>query len=311
MRNNLTVWLIFAVFGVLFTACKPEAKWETEDVTIQMNVQTVSAGFAECSFSTNKEAYYLVAIQPAEEGFDPMKNQKQFMMLALDSANSVYLNWRYWQLKEGEFNIASFASHSLQYGETEHVFTNLIPDTDYWIYAFVVNPETLKPVGRLSLTTIRTAIISTYDVHFDYRVRGQWDYIYPIDASGHIDNRFPYMAATRDSVFLAEYMKQSPEDFFTTLFVNYALYDIKEAVLYGVHVVKNDGLNSEEIFQVGHTYYTAIVSFDGFMGNNVIYKFTWTGEDCDLYMTEKDNIITYDEEEKTEVGRRSEDDRPV
>ena len=55
-------------------------------------------------------------------------------------------------------------------------------------------------------------------------------------------------------------------------------------VRYGVHVTKNDGYNSDEAFQEGHTYYTAITSYDGFMGHNVIYKFTWTGEDCNLYL---------------------------
>ena len=298
MKNSISIFLL--TLSLVLFSCTPEAKWEIEDVAIRMEVKTISAGFVECSFSTDKEAYYLIAIQPVEEGYDPMTHQKQFMMLAVDSANGDYLNWRYWQLKNGEFNIASFASHSLQYGDTEHFFTNLIPDTEYWIYAFVVNPETLKPAGRLSLKTIRTTSESIYNVHFEYRVRGMWDYIYPIDDFGHINNHFPYMAATIDSLFLAEEIKQSPEDFFTELFLDYAAFDIKEKVLYGVHVVKNDGLNSDECFQVGHTYYTAIVSFDGFMGNNVIYKFTWTGEDCELYLTEADNILTDEEDGKDE-----------
>lgn len=290
MKNNRTGWLILAFFGMALFACKPEAKWETKDVTVQMTVQTVSAGFAECTFSTGKEAYYLTAVQPAEKDYDPMKNQKQFMMLALDSACSDYLDWRYRVLKDGEFNIASFASHSLQYGETQHFFTNLKPDTDYWIYAFVVNPETLSPVGKLTLRTVRTTAESVFDVHFEYRVRGLWDYIYPLDDFGHIDNRFPYLAATRDSALLAE-TGQSPEDIFQDLFFDYSPDRIKDEVLYGVHVTKNDGLNSDEHFEAGHTYYTAIVSFDGFLGNNVIYKFTWTGEDCDLYRTEEDSIV--------------------
>jgi hypothetical protein len=63
-----------------------------------------------------------------------------------------------------------------------------------------------------------------------------------------------------------------------------------------VHVTKNDGQNSDEHFEAGHTYYTAIVSYDGFMGNNVLYKFTWTGEDCDLYMTEEDSIVKDDDD---------------
>ena len=238
----------------------------------------------------------MIAIQPVQEGVDPMGNQKQFMQLALDSANIDYLNWRYRELKNGEFNIASFASHSLQYGETGRFFTNLTPDTEYWIYAFVVNPETLKPTSRLLLKTVRTTSKSVCNVHFEYRVRGLWDYIYPIDDFGRINDHFPYMAATRDSAFITDQFKETPEEFFTELFSIYSQYNIDEVVLYGVHVTKNDGQNSDEHFEAGHTYYTAIVSYDGFMGNNVLYKFTWTGEDCELYMTEEDSIVKDDDD---------------
>lgn len=302
MKNSKHIFPCIALSLVsllcFLTSCTPEAKWEIEDVAIQMDIKTVSAGFIECSFSTTKEAYYMIAIQPVQEGFDPMGNQKQFMQLALDSANIDYLNWRYWELKNGEFNVASFASHSLQYGNTEHFFTNLFPDTEYWIYAFVVNPETLKPVGKLSLKTIRTTSESVCNVHFEYRVRGLWDYIYPIDDFGRINDHFPYMAATRDSAFITDQFKETPEEFFTELFSIYSQYNIDGVVLYGVHVTKNDGQNSDEHFEAGHTYYTAIVSYDGFMGNNVLYKFTWTGEDCELYMTEEDSIVKDDDDEE-------------
>lgn len=290
----IALWLVS--MPAVLPSCTPDAQWETEDVAIEMVLKTVSAGFIECSFSTSKEAYYMVAIQPAEKGYDPMGNQKQFMQLALDSANIDYLNWRYRELKNGEFNIASFASHSLQYGETGRFFTNLTPDTEYWIYAFVVNPETLKPTSRLLLKTVRTTSESVCNVHFEYRVRGLWDYIYPIDDFGRINDHFPYMAATRDSAFITDQFKETPEEFFTELFSIYSQYNIDEVVLYGVHVTKNDGQNSDEYFEAGHTYYTAIVSYDGFMGNNVLYKFRWTGEDCELYMTEEDSIVKDDDD---------------
>ena len=275
-----------------------EAKWATDDVTISMQVGAVSAGFIECKFSTNKDAYYLIDCVPVKNGERPYDYQKQFMTLAIDSAYIDYLQWRYWLLEAGESVVAPFASHSLQYGKVDKIFTNLTPGADYWVFAFVVNPETFKPVGKLYLTDVHTSDTSIYDVHFDYRVRDVYDYIYPINEKDKsINYYFPYLAATRDSAWLADEAKKTPEDYFTELFLLYSEYNLNEMVRYGVVVTKNDGFNSEEAFVLGHTYYTAIASYDGFMGHNVIYKFTWTGEDCNLYFTDEDNIVDLGEDD--------------
>ena len=279
---------------LLAPSCNPEAKWETEDVEISMSVSTVSAGFIECSFSTDKEAYYLVAIEDVREGYNPMDNQKQFMMLALDSANVEYLSWRNNLLKEGEFNIAPFASHALQYGSIDYFFTGLLPDHEYWVYAFVVNPTTLKPSGKLYLQTIKTTSESIMDIHFDYRIKGRWDYIYPVDTLNKIYGRFPYIATTCDSLLFGEdtTLYISPDTAAITYFAFWALErfytpEIAE-VLYGVHAVENDGWQSAEYFQEGHTYYTAICGFDGSFKQLTLYKFTWTGDSCNLYMRDSD-----------------------
>ena len=283
---------------VLSPSCSPDAKWETDDVTITMNVKAVSAGFIECEFSTSKDAYYLIDCKPVDPEVAPTLQPKQFMTLAVDSAYIEYLQWRWWLLEDGEFNIAPFSSHSLYYGNVNKLFTNLTPGAQYWVYAFVVNPETLKPTGTLYLQTIQTSDTSIYNVHFDYRIRGWYDYVYPInEEDGTINYFFPYLAGTRDSASLADEDKKTPEDYFSELFLAYSAMDYKEVIRKGVNVVKNDGIDSDEEFQVGHTYYTAIVSYDGFMGNNVIYKFTWTGEDCDLFFTDEDNIAVIREDE--------------
>ena len=283
---------VLTVVALCATSCRlEEAKWETEDVSITMQVGAVSAGFIECQFTTSKDAYYLIDCVPVDKESHPYDYQKQFMTLAIDSAYINYLQWRYWLLEAGESYIAPFASHSLQYGEVDKIFTNLKPGSDYWVYAFVVNPETQKPTGKLYLQTVHTADKSIYNVHFDYRVRDVYDYIYPInDKDGSINYYFPYLAATRDSIWLADEYGATPEVYFKELFHVYSEYDLTEMVRYGVHVTKNDGYNSDETFQEGHTYYTAITSYDGFMGHNVIYKFTWTGEDCNLYFTDEDKL---------------------
>ena len=284
---------VIGLLALLALACNPEAKWDTNDVTITITPTTVSAGYIECSFTTNKEAYYLVACEPVRtDGPNPMdpKYHKQFMMLALDSANTEYIVWRSFLLQQGEFTIAPFASHCLQYGNIDHFFTNLTPGQDYWIYAFVVDPDKLKPEGKLFIQKLTTSTESKVDVHFDYRIRGYWDYIYPLNPDGKINNHFPYLAATRDSAALA-YLGQTPEEYFTELFLAMSLYDLKDNIRYGVNVVYNDGYSSDEAFEEGHTYYTAIVSFDGFIGNNVIYKYIWSGEEMEAYFTEKNSIV--------------------
>ena len=286
----------FAVIGLLALlslACNPDASWNTDDVNITITPTTVSAGYIECSFATDKEAYYLVACEPVREDWlDPMdpKYHKQFMMLALDSANTEYIVWRSDLLKQGEFTIAPFASHCLQYGNIDHFFTKLTPGHDYWIYAFVVDPDKLKPEGKLFIKKLTTSTESKVDVHFEYRIRGLWDYIYPLNPDGKINNHFPYLAATRDSASLA-LLGQTLEEYFTDVFLTMSKSDLKENIHYGVSVVYNDGYSSDETFEEGHTYYTAIVSFDGFIGNNVIYRFVWTGEEMEAYFTEKNSIV--------------------
>lgn len=301
-KRRVTIGRIISVLlplsFVLCPSCSPDAKWVTNDVTISMNVKRVSAGFIECQFSTNKDAYYLIDCVPINDKYNnPYRQPKQFMTLAIDSAYIDYLEWRHWLLEEGEFNIAPFSSHSLYYGSVDKIFTNLTAGSDYWVFAFVVNPETLKPVGKLYLETVHTTDTSICQVHFDYRIRGMYDYIYPInEADGSINYYFPYLAATQDSASIAE-EHISPELYFVNLFLTYSQMDLKEVIRYGVQVIKNDGNNSDVEFEEGHTYYTAIVSYDGWMGNNVMYKFKWTGDDCELYFTDEDNIAGVGQDE--------------
>lgn len=296
MNNKLLTCCLAALCAVL-CCCSPEAKWETSEVKIDMTIETVSAGFVECNFSTNKEAYYLIAIEEAWDDFEPETNQKQFMTLALDSAYSKYLSWRHKLLKEGEFNIAPFSSHSLQYGSVHHFFTGLWPGQEYWIYAFVVNPVTMKPEGVLNLTRVSTKEDSDIDVHFEYRVKGEWDYIYPVDSAGKIYEHFPYIAATRDSLTLTQDSIYTDEEailYFVWWTIARFLDPSTADVKYGVHAIENDGYQTSEVFQEGHTYYTAISGYDGSFKHTTIYKFRWTGPSCNFYFHDTDsaNIIT-------------------
>ncbi len=286
MKTNLTIAI--AILTLCLVSCEPEAKWTDEEVEVTMEIRTISAGFIECSFSTNKDAYYLISIEEPWEDFNPQFNSKQFMQLALDSAYSDYLRWRNNLLRNKEFNIAPFASHSLQYGSINHFFTGLLPDTDYWLFAFPVNPETMKPIGKLQLVHILTSDTSIMNVKFDYRVKGDWDYIYPIDEQGNIVTHFPYIATTRDSSTFSGFAGDPILDLGYWALTRFISPDSAN-VLYGVSAMENDAVDSYLTFEEGHTYYTAISGYDGSFKQFTLYKFHWT-EGCEYFFTDSMNI---------------------
>lgn len=297
MKNKITILSLLALLLLtVFTSCKPEAKWETKDVEVSMQIKNVSAGFVECDFSTNKDAYYLISICKPWPDYNPVYNSKQFMQLALDSVYAEYLFWRYDLLRDKEFNVAPFSSHSLQYGHVNHFFTGLLPDSDYWVFAFPVDPVEIKPAGPLNLVNVTTKHESNMDIHFEYRVKGDWDYAYPVDTTGKIYEHFPYIATTCDSAKLAQDSIVSIDEVCLYFIIwAYDKFSNPETAdpKFGVYAVKNDGYQSAEAFKVGHTYYTAFSGFDGSFKQLTIYRFKWTGANCDYYFYDTDsaNII--------------------
>ena len=289
-RLILLVLIPYSLF--LAPSCNTEAAYETKDVEVSMTVKNVSSGFIECEFETNKDAYYLVAICEPWEGFNPTTHQKQFMQLALDSAYAEYLLWRNDLLRQQEFTIAPFASHSLQYGKTTRFFTGLIPYKDYWVYAFPVDPETMIPADKLVLENVKTPFASTVEIRFEYRVRGMWDYVYPVDTLGRINSGYPYTVLTVDSIDIASTIADydTPVPFFTDWEIELFKYPELADIFYGVKATENDGTqpHSSCKFEEGHTYYTGITGFDGLFKHMAIYKFTWS-KDCVYYFHDTDS----------------------
>jgi len=291
--------LVFCPLSLLLLpSCDPEAHWTTSHVKINMHVENISAGFAECSFVTNKEAYYLVGITPAREDNDPTANEQLFMQQMLDSIYTGYLDWQQSLEEINVSPIAPFSSHSLQYGTVTRFFTGLIPDTEYCIYAFVVNPDKREPAGTLYIERVRTLRESQMNIHFDYRVKGYWDYIYPINEDGFIEDHFPYVATTRDSLdFAAGQSSSWPQIYFDFWLINYFVESETAPIHYGVKAIFNDGFTSYLEFVPGHTYYTCISGYDGGFLQMYLYKFTWTGEDFEAYFTDEDNLISHGKNE--------------
>ncbi len=284
-RTGYRFYAAAALAVLLFaSSCNPEAKYTTKKVTLSMEIVQKSCGFAEVKFHTNRDAYYYIAAEKVREGVDPMEISEQFKTLSLDFAYKEYINWRYELLYNGEKHVADFASHSLQYGDLTYFFTGLEDDTDYWIYGFVVDPETNAPAGDLVLETVHTDATSKIKISFNYRVNDTWDYVYPNDRDGQLTFLIPWLGETQDSLKLRDELKAAaPGRYFSQRFTDLRASG-KGNILYGMYAHNNDGIGdgtSETLFEEGHTYYTAIASFDGPLimdgeyRNWNIYKFTW------------------------------------
>lgn len=294
-----TLPVICCLLSVLcLTSCEPEAHYDPHfsKVNLSMQVDLVSAAYMRVHFETDRAAYYLVACEEVIPGADPEAYPDQTMKLAADSAYMEYIIWRHDLLMDGIHDIAEFHHHSLQYGKSDIYFQFLKPDTEYWVFCFVVDPETCDPQGELHIQTVRTAKESQIPVYFNYRINGRWDYIYPIDTTGQLLTDVPWVVATLDSVRIREEGWPAPGICFADSF-SHISYDKKARVLFGVYSHNNDGVGdgtSTTNFQEGHTYYTAMASLDGMTGGVPtyydIFRFRWEGKDTKLMLYhDKDN----------------------
>lgn len=291
---------------MILSSCNPEAKSVSGmQVNIEINPQVISSGFMQIAFQTDREAYYHVGIVPRSEAPDLSSNPsvKAFMNLKLDEAYTEYITWRHALLESKAPYIAEFPTHSLQYGKIEYNFTYLLPDTEYMIYAFAVDATTNKPDGRLFTYQIATYDESFYqDLQFEYRVRGYWDYIYPVypfigSESNQIIDFVPWVGATVDAQQLLDLSFSTVQEYFEYLFGLYIDYKLTDQIHFGIYAHNNDGLGdgtSDTWFEEGHTYYTALALVDGYLEKQsiVIYKFLWEGEQTQLYFTDLDRLTT-------------------
>lgn len=285
--------LPFALFS--FVSCNPEAEAHSgTNITIRISPTAISSGFALIDFEPDEQCYYLIGIAPIELEPDTTSSSrvKAAMQLALDEAYKDYINWRFELLANGTPYIAEFPSHSLQYGPVTHSFTGLIPGAYYYIYAFVVNAQTNKPDGKLFITHIHMSDSTVYpNTRFEYRVRGKWDYIYPVDVqTKEILSYVPWVGETQDSLTISASGDNSVQAYFLRRF-NEIMDSPNPRILNGIYAHNNDGEGdgtSDCLFEVGHTYYTGIGLYDGYFHSKAhdIYKFTWQGDSTDLFFVD-------------------------
>lgn len=297
------IFCSLAALVLLMSSCNPfSVAYSGEDVEIEIQIKEVSAGFMDVKFMPNLPAYYLCGIEKAVEGVEPEDVAQRFMDLALDSAYVEYVIWRHDYLMKNEQYVADFASHSLNYCDYEEVEDFLSPDTDYWVYAFPVDRDSNKANGRLFYKKVRTLKTSKFsNVRYAYRVRGEWDYVYPyipkenvdpnagsdfmdINARGTLVTNVSWAGLTADSLALRAAGYNYPGEYFDEKL--YSLDWRSPLIHRGVYSHWNNGMgdgSSSTRFELGHTYYTAMATLDGPRSESFdIYRFTYTGEDMEL-----------------------------
>ena len=303
---SIILCCMLSAFAVgTFTACNPEAK-AISGMKVEIDIRpiVISSGFMQFVFAPNKEAYYHVGIVPVEEAPDTTRSSSVmgFMSLMLDRAYADYLYWRADLLSQGVSPVAEFPTHSLQYGTVTYNFTMLQPDKEYLVYAFAVDAQTNKPDGRLFTCYMRTEAISMYeDINFEYRVRGYWDYVYPVyfftrGEGNQIIDYVPWVGATADSLDLVKNGYSSPSEYFIGLFDDYVLNKAETRIHYGIYAHNNNGYGdgtSHTLFESGHTYYTAIALMDGYFSDeaSVLYKFHWQDENTQFLFDKNQSLL--------------------
>ena len=294
--------IIIVVTMMILSSCDPEAKAVSGlDVKIKVTEQFVSSGYVQYNFSTNREAYYHIGIVPVDQAPDTSNqaNVKNFMTLMLDRQYADYLYWRADLLEKGTPYVADFAHHSLQYGEVEKYFNFLDPDTDYMVFAFVVDAKTNKPDGRLFTRYVHTETTSSFEnnMQFEYRIQGYWNYVYPVlSTTNEIISWVPWVGDVVDSASLAAVAEfATPDAYFRYVFSSINEFEASDFVHLGIYVNKHEPDDDyDTYFQTGQTYYTGLALMDGYLSKNpiTIYKFRWDGTDTRLSFKPADRLTT-------------------
>ncbi|MDD5892439.1 MAG: hypothetical protein PUC72_07910, partial [Bacteroidales bacterium] len=134
---------------------------------------------------------------------------------------------------------------------------------------------------------------------FKYRINDTWDYVYPLDETGKINPNIPWVGETIDSLVLRNEINPVTPGYYFIDRMNILREDDSTNIFYGMYAHNNDGFgdgSSTTEFEEGHTYYTAMASFDGPIilegeyKNYAIYKFTWTKGMKRVFTKEDDTL---------------------
>lgn len=298
------IQMILSVLLLLMAACNTKAPYKTKNVSVNLQVLEVSAGYATVKSSTSNYAYYTTGICELDSGQTwPYTDEHHFMTMYLDELYIWYLTWRHDLLEQGVPYIATFDDHALTYGTVTRNISRLVPGHTYFLYGFVVDPKLREPVGNLSYITFTCPESSNKCINFDYRIDNSWDFVYPLDISGEIYSNHPYMVSTISESELLEHfggdtvgvdgLNKPAWYFYNEMLEYYHTASDDNRINYGVYTMNHGSQeNNVDVFESGKTYYTGIFSADGMLkcDKYQVYKFTWQPNMQQKFQYGKDNI---------------------
>lgn len=143
-------------------ACNIEAPYITDAKGLEFEaVDVMGTQMTVHCTPEDDRSYYYFSIMTQREYKNLNMTDGHFMTVMLDSLYREYLDWRRDLLYNNEEYIMSFRNHSFHYGHASRFFTNLMPETDYIIYGFAINPEDIQlPIGKLYTQSVRTTKIN-------------------------------------------------------------------------------------------------------------------------------------------------------
>ena len=176
--------ILFIALACAMAACNIEAPYITEAKELKFDaVEIMGTQMTVNCTPEDDRSYYYFSIMKNTDFTNLGMSDAHFMTVMLDSLYRDYLDWRRDLLYDNEEYIMSFRNHSFHYGHASRFFTNLLPETEYVIYGFVINPEDIQlPIGKLYTKVVKTTEvindISPMVIDFRYDISPKLDTTY-------------------------------------------------------------------------------------------------------------------------------------
>lgn len=170
--NDMKKIIYFAIAILGLVACKTESPSTDKPTRLSVSFDRIKGTSVAVEIQPEDiRAYYYYDVLPVEQYEQLGYSDSHYMMLQLDSLYSDYLIWRYYYLKDNTQYLADFKSHCLYRGTTSFFEGELLPNTDYMVAAFCVNPISMQPLGELqkfyfSTISIDSTTVSPMQIDF-------------------------------------------------------------------------------------------------------------------------------------------------
>lgn len=262
---------------VLLCACNFESEMHflkkpvAIDILLRENTLGATKVYIE-AFPAHDEVYYVWDVVPCERLDNFKRSEKQYMELVLDGLYAQYINWRHQKLEAGEHYIGTFANQYLSYGKTHYFYTELTPDTDYYVFAFCVNSETNRPMGELTKKKFHTKAPASpnyrNEMTIDFEVNGSKLLVIP--SVEDVDDYYIWS-------YISEYMLEEKYhgnleewalDTYATRLANHTL---RNSICLGI-------VKDQLLMAAGETYVVAAAPYDANFEKTIFSRrFTYDG----------------------------------